>query len=253
MSVHIQTLKAQKDSQNIPLVMLHGWGRTSADFLELGKSLSDDRDILLVDLPGFGRSPLPAPHFGVEEYAAEIVRALALPETGVTRFHLCGHSVGGKISSVIAANYPDAVERLVLLDASGLPRHRSASEKLKIASISFLRKSIRRIDSLASTNIYQNWFIPRFASPDYKNAGPLKNIFVKIVNQTVAPFLPKIRCPVLLIWGAKDTETPVDVGQSFEKAIPGAKLIVLPGMGHSPHTEGGASILEFHLAKFLTA
>jgi pimeloyl-ACP methyl ester carboxylesterase len=75
------------------------------------------------------------------------------------------------------------------------------------------------------------------ASPDYANAGPLRDTFVKLVNDDLTParataILSQIASPTLLVWGADDTETPLASAKVMERLIPRARLVVLQNAGH---------------------
>jgi pimeloyl-ACP methyl ester carboxylesterase len=70
------------------------------------------------------------------------------------------------------------------------------------------------------------------ASPDYSNAGPLRETFVKLVNEDLTPILPQVTAPTLLVWGADDTETPLSSARVMERLIPQARLVVFQNAGH---------------------
>jgi pimeloyl-ACP methyl ester carboxylesterase len=73
----------------------------------------------------------------------------------------------------------------------------------------------------------------KFGSADYSAASPLmRESMVKNVNCDLRGDMPKISVPVLLIWGDRDTATPIADGRIMEKLIPGAGLAVIPGAGH---------------------
>ena len=73
----------------------------------------------------------------------------------------------------------------------------------------------------------------RFGAEDYKNAqGVMKPTFVKVVNDDVTPVLHCIKCPVLLVWGEKDTAVPLWMGKEMEKEMPDAGLAVFQNDDH---------------------
>ena len=70
-------------------------------------------------------------------------------------------------------------------------------------------------------------------SADYQQlSGVMRQVFVRVVNQDLTPYLPKIQAPSLLIYGADDQDTPVRYGKIMEKKIPNAGLVVLENAGH---------------------
>jgi pimeloyl-ACP methyl ester carboxylesterase len=72
----------------------------------------------------------------------------------------------------------------------------------------------------------------RIASSDYKDAGDLRPILVKVVNEDIAPLLPRITSPTLLIWGSKDDAVPLAHARRMETLIPDAGLVIFEGAGH---------------------
>jgi pimeloyl-ACP methyl ester carboxylesterase len=70
------------------------------------------------------------------------------------------------------------------------------------------------------------------ASKDYANAGPLRDTFVKLVNDDLTPILSQIASPTLLVWGADDMETPLSSAQVMERLIPQVRLVVFQNAGH---------------------
>ncbi len=229
--------------------MLHGWGHTLEMLRPLGELLSEHYKVHLLDLPGFGGTAMPAEPWGTVDYAHAILSYME--EKGLQFPFFLGHSFGGKISIHIAASAPGRVKRLVLINSSGLRNIPSRQRQAKMLAIKFLRTVVKNYDSAFKTNLFEEWFIPRFASPDYKNAGRLRQTFVKVVNEDLSEDARKISCPALLLWGAKDTETPVTVGEQLAALISSARLIVLPGKGHVPFLDAGAHLCMYYIKPFL--
>lgn len=78
-----------------------------------------------------------------------------------------------------------------------------------------------------------NRFQKKFGSADYAAASPvMRGSLVKAVNEDLEPLLPQITAETLLIWGDKDTATPLSDGRKMEKQIKGSGLVVFSGAGH---------------------
>ena len=78
----------------------------------------------------------------------------------------------------------------------------------------------------------------KFGSADYAAASPMmRQCLVKAVNEDLSHLLPGIKAPTLLVWGDKDTATPLADAQKMEKEIPNAGLAVIPGTGHFSFVE----------------
>jgi pimeloyl-ACP methyl ester carboxylesterase len=102
----------------IPVLALHGWLDNAQSFAPLFDHL-DGLDVVALDLPGHGRSPhRPAgARYHFDDYVFDV---LAVAEDlGWPRFHLLGHSLGGAVSTMIAAACPEAVQSLSLIEGLG--------------------------------------------------------------------------------------------------------------------------------------
>ena len=231
-----------------PLVILHGWRQTHEVMLPLAELLADIADLHLIDLPGFGGSPAPHEVWGTQDFADCILRYMDRECIRCADF--IGHSFGGKTSLKIAAMRPERAGRLIIVDASGIPAVRPFQRRMKILAIRRLRSVLRALQRFG-VPLYEKWFIPRFASPDYLAAGGMKNTFVRIVNEDLTAELPRITSPTLLLWGELDDDTPPAVGEKMSELIRGSDLVVLPGRGHYPFLGSDAQVCAYHIRKFL--
>lgn len=244
--VHHQILG---DPAKPALLMMHGWGQTSVSLQPLAELLSSDYRVVLVDLPGFGRSPLPAEAWDTVRYAERMVELL--DELKIDRCDLLGHSFGGRISLRLASRFPDRVQRLFLVASHGLPTPRPFLKQLRMQGISMLRSLVRFIDRVFGTSWYTQRFIPHFASVDYqKTSGVLRQIFVKLVTEDATADAVRIKAPALLLWGEQDTETPVELGRRLQRLIQGAALRVFPLHDHHPFSNAGHHLLTRHILEF---
>ena len=90
-------------------------------------------------------------------------------------------------------------------------------------------------------DMWQEALIQKYGSKDYAALSPeMRKTFVKVVNYDQAEKLASIKNSTLLVWGDKDTETPLWMGQQMEKEIPDSALIVLNGGTHFAYLEYAA-------------
>ena len=206
------------------VLALHGWRRTSADFDRVLAGMS----AVALDLPGFGASPEPPSAWGAADYAAAVapvVRELGGPVV------VLGHSFGGRVAVCLAAAEPDLVRALVL---TGVPLIRrapagggSAKPALKFRAARWLNRrgvlSDERMEALRRQH----------GSADYRAAtGVMRDVFVRVVNESYEDELSKVQCPIELVWGDDDADAKLSVAESALAVVPSAKLTVLPGAGH---------------------
>ncbi len=232
----------------LTIVLLHGWGQSLESLRPLGELLTDMGQVYLLDLPGFGRSELPDSVWGTEDFSRRLLDFFK--DEGISSAVLIGHSFGGKVAIRFASVHKELVKGLVLIDSSGLIPIRAFKKQLKFFFIGQLRRVLRFLEKIGIP-LYTKWFIPSFASPDYLNAGAIRNTFVKVVNEDLAQFVPQIAAPTLLLWGEEDRETPVEMANRLKSLLPRSKLIVLPGRGHYPFIDSGLHLCAHYIKSFL--
>ena len=210
-----------------PLLLLHGWGTSLDTFGAMIEDLKRQFRITAFDFPGHGGSDMPPVTWAVDAFVGLTLGVMA--ELGIERASVLGHSFGGRVAIKLAAAYPEMVDRLVLVDSAGVPPPQTIKRRLKrVAS-----KSANTIGRLGRPGqAVRRATVRRIASPDYKEAGPLRDTFLAIVREDLRPALPRIKAPTLLVWGESDDDTTLADAHTMEKLIPGARLLVLKNAGH---------------------
>ena len=252
LQIHAVTLGSGEST----IVMLHGWNQSLQSLKPLGELLAAKFKVVLVDLPGFGKSPLPheASNEGGGWSSADYAEAVKgfLDKEGITKCILLGHSFGGRISVRLSHRYPSLVTAVILIGAHGIPRDRTLSDAIRIKRIGLMVSTAKKIDKLFGTELFKSKLAPKYGSKDYQAAGDLRKTLVKTVNENLTSEASTVKVPTLLVWGAKDSETPVDIGKKYARAITGSKLIVLPNKGHEPFSDVGCHLVGYHVERFLS-
>lgn len=232
---------------DLHLIWWHGWGQSHTSLLPLAELFDGQATQHMYDLPGFGKSPQLSEDAGVQDYADAMQADIdALSGKKV----IIGHSFGCRMAIRYAAKNPKGVDALILIAGAGIPRDRSFGWKMRSLSLKFLGKLARASDSLFGTK-YRAAYSERFGSADYKNAGALRTTFVKTVNDNVEALCANVGIPVLLIYGDEDTETPVEIGEKFDRALPKSILKVIKGFGHLDILSRGRNKVEPLIRRFL--
>jgi pimeloyl-ACP methyl ester carboxylesterase len=215
------------------VVLLHGLSGSSRWWNRTMDAFARRYRVLVPDVVGFGRTRCPGPLPGIAELASILAEWMEM--RGVPRAHVVGHSMGGQLAVHLAAEHPQRVARLVLVDAAGIRRPLSPATVLRFA---------REVAPPA------RWGDPVFLPVivrDAMTAGP-RNILRAIrhiLADDVRPLLGRIAAPTLVLWGGRDTIVPVAHAADFRAAIPGARLVVLPRAAHNPMVDRPA---EFNRA-----
>ena len=207
------------------ILILHGWMRSYDEWVPTAKTLSNEYKVILLDLPGFGGTTIPATPFSIYDYADFVEHFLDKLE--IKNVTLLGHSFGGRIGIILAAR-TDSITNLVLVDAAGVEQ-RTTFAKVKIGFFKFAKIFLPQ----TLTDKLRN----RLGSLDYKSAGAMRTIFLKVINEDLTYLLHKIKTPTFLVWGNKDTEVVEWKTKKMKRLIKDSKLRVVWGAGHSPHLE----------------
>lgn len=227
--VRIAYRASGKDTGRLPVVVLHGWGASSAAVASIQACLQGEYRTIAPDLPGFGLSDPPPVAWGHVEYAATIRQLLR--QLGIERAAFIGHSRGGAISILLAATVPELVDRLVLVDSAGLRARHGRAYRARVLAFKAPRRAARVLPAAG------RWLERRFGSEDYRQAGPMRGTLVRLVNDDLRAFLPRIQVPTLLIWGEHDDATPLANAQVMERLIPDAGLVIFSGAGHFAYAD----------------
>ncbi len=202
---------------------------------------------ILLDFPGFGASPLPLTAWGTAEYADAAAEWLSRNASG-KRIVWIGHSFGGRVGIQLAARHPHLLSGMALIAAAGLPRQRSIAQRIGLAARRTLFKTARRV---LPEGPRLEQLRRRMGSADYRNAGAMRHIFIKVVGEDLTPEARLVQCPALLIYGRNDTETPPEMGERFHRLIAGSELAILEGYGHLDVLNEGRHQVALRLRRFL--
>ncbi len=227
-----------------PLVLLHGFGGTYADWLLAAKYLTGNFRVIIPDLPGWGASTRMAnADYG---YAAQVTRlrgfvdALHLGELAIV-----GHSMGGAIAGLYAAKYPEDVAALVLVDSSGVSfRENGFVRELKAGRSPFDiddRAEFKHLESLLFANPP---FVPPRIQDVFVDKSRTERAFDdRVLRQLAAPDarhllqskLPDISAPTLAVWCIQDQIIDVSALDAIRKGLtraPNIGVTELNGCGH---------------------
>lgn len=209
------------------IIWAHGWGQSHQSFLKLIAPFESRARHIALDFPGFGDSPAPHSDWGTEHYADAV--AAWIKEQGFGSVLWVGHSFGVRVGVQIAARHPECIKAMSFIAGAGLKRKRPL---LKKAYFYCRIKLFKALKKLVPEGDFKAKLMAKFGSADYKNAGPMKNIFIRVVNEDLSPQAETIQCPVKLIYGSQDTETPPEFGERYSRLIKSSELFLLDGQDH---------------------
>ena len=253
------------EGEGFPIVLVHGTASSLHTWDAWTNELKKTNRVIRMDLPAFGiTGPNKNADYSIESYTTFLHSFVE--KLNLEKFHLAGNSLGGNIAWNYAAEHPAKVEKLILVDASGLPTNKEPPAIFKMAKTPVLRslflyvtpkmlitKNIKEVyadDDKVTDELVTRYhkmalragnrqaFIDR-AKTDFKLDAKINTDRLKS-NQT----------PTLLIWGAKDLWIPLDNGKRMNRILVNSKLEVLENSGHVPMEENPKESLEL-LKNFL--
>jgi len=222
-----------------PLLLLHGIGSNATGWRYLLDEMAATRRVIAWNAPGYWLSDgfiADAPR--IEDFAD--AAAALLTALGIARAEVAGSSFGGLVAAGLTARHPDRVTRLTLLGASAGFRPKPAEERARILAM--------RAESIAAGGMALaagRW--QRLVAAD--TAPEVVALLQRTLAAThprgmmqaaraidsadlITDFAPHITAPTLVACGSEDLVNPVPVSEAIAAAIAGARLIVLPGVGH---------------------
>lgn len=215
------------------VLALHGWRRSHDDFDPVFAATGPAVGGVGLDLYGFGATPPPPEPWGSADYARAVAAVFDEPATLAERVVVVGHSFGGRVALYLRQLVPDRIDRLVL---SGVPLLPRADRQAHVAVPYRVGRRLHRWGLMGDERMEA--FRQRYGSADYRAAtGVMRDVFVRILGEDYSNVIAATDCPVELVWGATDTEVPVEVAERAVGLFPSATLSVLPGIGHLTPTE----------------
>jgi pimeloyl-ACP methyl ester carboxylesterase len=244
------------------VVLVHGFASSLYTWKEVLPALSASHEVVALDLPGFGGSDRP-PDLSFADLPSAVVALLDL--LGIDSAALVGNSMGGAVTAVVAADRPERVRALVLIDSAGFnlaPRDRPAMVRLAATPLAPLLAHLPGKRVFVERALRQVFHDDRLVIPqrvaEYLDGvtrpGSLasqRSLMLSLGGRTdvVTSRLPLIEAPTLVLWGRDDLWIPPADAERFVSSIPGARLALLDECGHLPQVEKAGEVsrllLEF--------
>lgn len=215
----------------IPVLLLHGWNSSFDVYKGIMSALSDRCRLVAVNFPGCANSDTMKEPWNLDNYCDFVLKFMKA--VNLENPIMIGHSHGGRTILKMVAEGMVNPPKIVLLDSAGLIPKKSAKQKMRAKSF----KTIKWVLTRPVIKNHSQGLLEKarnhYGSADY-NAAPevLRKTMVSLVNTDLRDIIHKIACPTLLIWGDKDTATPLSDAKIIESKIKDAGLCVLEGTGH---------------------
>ena len=247
------------EGKGFPIVLVHGTASSLHTWDYWTTALSENHRVIRMDLPAFGLTgPNKNANYSIEAYTQFLHQFLS--KIKLDKFYLAGNSLGGNIAWNYAAEYPEQIEKLILVDASGLPTNKPQPAIFKMAKTPvlnslflyvtpkfFIKKNMEQV--YADDTKIKDALITRYHKMALRVGN--RQAFIdraktdfKLDEKANLEKLRSIQTPTLLIWGAKDTWIPLDNGKRMDRFLSNSKLVVLENSGHVPMEENPKESFE---------
>ena len=252
--------KEYGDSNNEDVLFIHGLGSSSIGWRDIPDALSRYYHTITVDLVGFGLSDKPdkTDYYTIEgfsKFIMDFIETIAIKDKGRCKITLVGHSLGGYIAAHSAIQHKQKIEKLVLVDTSGLlERATPLLEDYYAAAMEInpitRHEKVKRVleDMYASPSRLLPVAVDLF---DYtiEKQGARHAFESAFNNSTTTQIKPEgfkviqdIEC--LILWGEKDNLIPLRYYNMFKEMLPKSKYEMIPDAGHAPFVEKPALFYE---------
>lgn len=241
-------LQFHRRGQGKPLVLIHCLGQ-SWRMWDVLDPLMDRNELVAYSLPGHPGAPLPGHQYGVPELTEQL-RAAALRE-GLTKFHLCGISLGGTIAQHFAGTYPDMVDKLVLMDCT--PRYDEESRaNWPVRAAAARANGVKSLIPM----LMQIFFTEESRNEDGPNVRHVRETFEACEGEAYGlacealatvdarEQAEKIKARTLIMLGSAERESFKNAAKWMNETIPGSKVVEVPVAGHASVRERPEFVID---------
>jgi pimeloyl-ACP methyl ester carboxylesterase len=234
------------EGQGIPVVMIHGFGGSFLNWNKLRDRMKGDYRVIRVDLPGFGLSDLPAPNGDKTDFVQQYrdFMTFFIDTLHLDSLYVVGNSMGGMMAWGTAADHPDKVKKLVLIDAAGYDLEKISNNVARFMKMPFIRSFFMRGLPLSSSEgsakkVYAD--TTKINHESVRNNNMMWNrdgniqaacAIVSNKNYPDSALIAKVQCPTLIIWGRQDQIVPLDHAYRFLRDIKASQLVLFDTCGH---------------------
>jgi 2,6-dioxo-6-phenylhexa-3-enoate hydrolase len=231
------------------VIMLHGGGPGAGGWSNFNRNIGPFVDVgyrtILLDCPGFNKS---SPIVSADPRGlinARAVRAL-MDGLGIQKAHLIGNSMGGLSALTFALEFPDRLDRMILMGSAGLGQslfQPTPQEGIKLLMKLYKQPTPENLHAMLQVFVYdtsvitdelvqQRWQAMQRSQEHLANFVKSNEMNPRALFVDLTPRLPEIKAKTLVVWGRDDRFVPLDNGLKAVWGIPDADLQVFGRCGH---------------------
>jgi pimeloyl-ACP methyl ester carboxylesterase len=261
-SIHGREIAYRMEGSGPALLLLHGIAGSSQAWREVMPGLAEHYCVIAPDMLGHGESAKPIGDYSLGAYASGMRDLLHILD--IEAATIIGQSFGGGVALQMAYQHPECCERLVLVDSGGLGRE--VNWVLRLATLPgseyamplLFPSVVRNVGDRVGRFFHDHGIRVRHVAEAWSaysslTEGENRQAFVRTVRAVIDPggqtvnAMDKLylasRLPTLIIWGERDAIIPISHAHDAHEAIPGSRLEIIAGAGHSPQVDAPEEFL----------
>lgn len=225
------------DPKGPVVLLIHGYTDSSFSYSRVLPMLDKNYRILAIDQRGHGDSDKPANGYEMRDFAADA--AAFMDAVGVKNATIVGHSMGSFVAMQTALDHPGMVNRLVLVGTASAAKNEAVQQLL--AAVNALKDPVPREFAhefqvgTSSPGLPKDFFKTIVDNSMKLPANVWKKALAGLAAKDYGPELKKIKVPVTIIWGEKETVFTRKEQEPLLKGLPNVKFVVYPNSGHAPN------------------
>jgi pimeloyl-ACP methyl ester carboxylesterase len=236
--------KPAQRNKKPPILLLHGFDSSALEFRRIAPLLAEERDVYAIDILGWGFIDQEGVQSFSPQAKMEHLRCFIRQVIGNQKCVAVGASLGGALAINLAAESPELVDRVVLIDAQGFIDGKGPADIpdfLANFGVGVLKswplRMYANILAYFDTRTFATWeamMVGRLHcfNPTWQRASV---DFLKSGGFVTSPLVPRVKQPTLVLWGANDKILEPDTVQKFKDTLPLNQVRVIDNCGHVPH------------------
>ncbi len=226
----------ERHGRGRPLLLIHGLGSSTRDWEYQVPAFAEEYEVILCDVRGHGRSDKPPGPYSVPLFAADVLSLMRYLD--ILPAHVVGISMGGMIAFQMAADAPEALRSMVIVNSVPELLIKGVRERLEFSQRLLITRflGMRRMGRFLAQRMFpepeqaeiRRTFEERWAENDRR---AYLEALKAVVNWSVADRLPEMDIPALIVAGEFDS-FPLETKRAYAARMPRAEVVVVPDSRH---------------------
>ncbi len=231
--------------KGIPMVLIHGFPLDHTTWDELAPLLSDDFDLIIPDLRGFGGSDLMEADQSIIDYASDL--AGLMDHFRIKKAILAGHSMGGYVALGFAREYPTRISGLAMVSSQAAADSPEGKERRYATADQVMEEGVASLVESLTPKLSADPKVQAFVRSvmaQQQRVAVASALHAMAERPDSADIFASFRFPVVIIHGDEDALIPVERAREMKAALDSAHYDELEGVGHMPMLESPQAVAE---------